>query len=350
MLISSDNIMFFIFILEVIIVIILLIVILVSKALIGYSNRNAARLYKKLSEQLASSLAHGTPFNPKFNKYSYYSLTTLLAVVESFDHRFKGGEWHELKNEISRKYLINKARSWSKSLFWVKRNFSARVFAITSYPEDETTVIKLMDDKVFLVSSIASIVAVKIELRDGIYKILKKMTASNGYSYYLFRDLLLTGSEKILLWIEEFAVQDESPAFHIACLDILEDSYLPLSKLSLEKDFYSNNPKIRLAACKIYSNNPQHDSPQKLIEASKDSDITIRAEAIQALSQFYSPKTIAALEKCLLDEDLHVRIQAALTLSKLGEEGIQTLKTQNPTTNVNAYEAAQYALQFNEGL
>ncbi len=347
---NSGNMMFIFFILEVIVVTILLLIILVGKAFFTIRYKYSSRQYKQLSEELTSCLVHNTPFNQQFRLKNFHSLTTLLSVLEAFSHRFKGGYWHELKNEVSRKHLIVKARKWSKSRSWVKRNFSARVFALTSYSEDEAIVLKLMDDKVFLVSSIASIVAVQNELKDGVYKILQQRSKKKDYGYYFFRDLLLTGSENVLLWIEEFATLDKAPSFHIACLDVLEHSYLSLSQLSLDKDFYSENAKLRLAACRIYAHNPQDDSHQKLIEALSDSDCDIRAEAAKGLSQFYSPETIAPLEKSLSDNDLHVRIQAALSLEKFGEIGINTLKAQNQSTNANAYEAAQYALQFSEGL
>lgn len=347
---SFENMMFIFFFIEIIIVIILLSVIVIGKALFNLGNRYSSRLYQKLSRELANSLAHNTPFNYQLPFKTFYHLTTLLSVLETFSHRFKGGEWDELKNEISRRNLIETARKWSKSHLWIRRNYSARVFALTSYTEDEPTILHLMDDKIFLVRSIASIAAVNNEQKDGIYKILKEMSEGKSYSYYFYRDILLAASEKVLLWVEEFAALEKPVSFRLACLDVLEQSYLPLSQLSLDKDFSSDNPNLRLAACKIYANNPQKDSHEKLIEALNDENVDIRSEAVKGLSQFYSPETIKALENTLKDNHLHVRVQAGLTLAQLGEKGINALKAQNKSVNTNAYEAAQYALQFNEGL
>lgn len=347
---NAENTLFYIFGGEVLIVTTLLAVILIGKFLTFFSAKHRKRVETKLSKLLSKAIIEGTSLGFKFKFYDFHHLSILLSVCENFDHRIKGREWEELKNDISRRFLINKARRWSRSSQWIKRNFSARVFALTPFLEDEQDLLKLMDDKVFLVRGSASIGAVKREIKESVHKVLEHMSGESGYSYYFYKDLLLEGSLQIQLFVEEFASKKKSLSFHIACLDVLKDTYMPLEKFSLEKDFESESKALRLAAIKVYSNNPQANSYEVLKKALIDPDPAIRTEAVQGLAAFYGMETAKDVSPLLSDEDLHVRVQSAITLNKLGKEGRKILHAQDPNANIESYEAAQYALQFTEGI
>ena len=214
-----------------------------------------------MSNQIIDSIVNGKSFVLPFKVYTLNDLSLLLTVVENFDCKFKGEKWESIKREIYEKFLVKKAVAFEKSRNWVKRNFAARCFSLCPSGDNLASIFHLMDDPVFLVRGVVSNTVVKMESKEGVYKILEKMSSEQGYSYWYYRDILLSSSNRVFEWIEEYSLENSQTSLHLACLDVLEHPYFHLKKLNLEKDIYSSNPEIHLAALKILSNSPLCNSP-----------------------------------------------------------------------------------------
>ena len=115
----------------------------------------------------------------------------------------------------------------------------------------------------------------------------------------------------------------------------------------LREDLSSPNPQIRTAAVKVFARNPQPDSAQVLLQCLDDPNAEIRSLAILGMEYFASEATLKKLDQALSDPSWTVRSQAAQSLKRMGKLGRNILENQNSKTNKHAYEAAQYALQFN---
>lgn len=299
-----------------------------------------------ISSQIVDSIINQKSFVLPFKFHTINNLSLLLDVLENFDCKFKGGKWEPLKREIYEKFLLKKARAFAKSRDWVKRNFAARCFSLCPSQDNLSLILLLMDDPVFLVRGVVSNTVVKMESKEGIFKILEKMSAEQGYSYWYYRDILLSSSNRVFEWIEEYSLDNSKTSFHLACLDVLEHPYFHLKKLNLEKEIRSSNPEIHLAALKILSHNPQVEAFKYISDDLEDNNLEIQTEAIKALEYCCYPDYLKKLENKLKDPSWTVRLNSAMTLLKNGEKGTKILSNQKLTANTNAYEVSQFALKY----
>lgn len=343
---NINNIALNILMFEILVLIILIGLLIVRKITFTFQKKQEAIQRQFISEwiidvlQTRKSLADVKKLKP----YANHEL--LLSEMEIFDRRYKGDQWDSLKNEVSRLYLMPKARKCYRSIFWINRNFSARCFALTPFSQDETKILKLLDDSVFLVRSLAVVATIKLELKEGILKILRLMGQEQGYSRYFYKDMLLNnGSFKVFNWIKEFANFEKDPQIHFSCLDVLADKSINISEDFLYRDLDSNDKTLQLAALKVFANNPQINSAKILLKYMNDKDPHLRAQAALGLQYILTKEALEKLEKALCDKSWMVRQQAGWSLKKMGKVGLDILKRQTET-NKEAYESAQYALKF----
>ena len=277
----------------------------------------------------------------------YAGTDILLYQVESFDRRFTGGDWEEVKSTILRHLLLPKARRLYKKLSWIKRNFAARCFALEPFPIDEKKILTLNEDPVFLVRAIAASAVIKLSIEKGVFKIIEYMSRQQGYSHYFYQDLIVNeGKAPVFDLIEQIANSNKDPAIQEACLNVLAGKSSRIDKPFLFEDLNSENESVRLGAVKVFAHNLQVESPQVLLKSMDDKNPQIRAQAAMGLSHFLSEETLEKLERALSDAEWIVRLQAALSLKKMGKLGMTILNKQTPEVSQKAYDTAQYALQF----
>lgn len=296
-----------------------------------------AHIRTKISDQIASYLENQRPFVPS---PIFSHPLQLLSVLESYNRRIQGEEWESLKKEIAAKYLLKLARGSAKSLFWKKRSFAARVFALAPLPEDEALILRLLVDPVFLVNSLASLAAISLNSKKGIELTLHHMAEKTGYASCYYRDALLQGSTQTFAYMVEIA--PKSPEIHLACLEVFSGKTVTCPIPFLEADLRSKDPKIVLAALKVLVRNPLKNSKAIFWEALEPGvhPEEIRVQAAAGLKLFIDPDVLQKLEETLDDPSWKVRLQAALSLTEMGEPGMAILQKQKEK------EAAYYALDF----
>jgi len=335
-----------ILVLEVITVIVLLVSLTLRKIWEYFNDRWEERSREKLVETLTRCLLENKVIKSCKRMRSFQALSLLLSVLEEFERKFSGKNWNKLKASIFSSCLAGRARKYASSRFWKKRNFSARCFALSPFLRDMEIILKLMDDPVFIVRGIVATAAVTHENKEGIYKIIKQMSRSNGYAYHFYRDLLIKGSQRVFQWIEEFAAIETDTDFHLACLDVFEAVYFRLTKLDIKKDLNSKDERVHLAALNLLLHNPQPYSMKVISHEMSDQNSHFRSEATMGLEHFLTSKSLRRLRGALKDSDTKVRMSAAATLKKSGDKGLRILRDQNPRMDKKAYEAAQFALKF----
>ncbi len=264
----------------------------------------------------------------------------VLEVIEAFSRRFEGGDWVALRNAVSDALLLPKARDWALSPFWLRKNFSARVFALHAEKEDEKKILNLMNDRRFLIRSPASLAAIRLESNAGIERILYAISTEVGFAKFFYRDALLQGSKKVAEIIVELAA---NPLLHQAALDILGGKSWGGAIPFLKEDLGSDNPEIRLLALRVLIRNILPDSFPFFEKGAKDPDSKVRATAMEGLNLFPEEESVNLLVAGLSDPSWEVRVEAGKGLKKRGERGIEILRKQ---TSPIAKEAAQFALEF----
>lgn len=244
-----------------------------------------------------------------------YTKKLLLEVLETFNHRFTGEEWDLLKNALSEKYLLPVARKWSRKSSWIKRNFAARAFALSPLKEDQHLINFMIDDESFLVSSIASLAAIKLESVSGIKKMLAKMTQTEGYYHYLYADILSQGSSRVFDLI--FKICQKKDHLYLACLDVLSRQTAQASLKFLSSDLKSKDLELKTAALKVAVRNPQEQWLDVFCHEISSSDVEIRQLAAQGLANYQNSKSYKALKAGLEDESWQVKIASARGLKIL---------------------------------
>jgi HEAT repeat protein len=304
-----------------------------------------SKTQKKLSLFLMRCITHPQKSPPEALPLRLRSFKNLLLILESFDHRLKGESWEILKFKIAALFLLDRAKKMVFSPFWTRRQLAARAFALAPQNKYESSILKLLDDKKFLVRANAAKACFFLASEKTIYALLKKMSLSLGYERSFYRDLFLQKNRKAILILETIVKEEKDFSTHCAALDILstQASFLPLS--TLKKDLRSNKLQIRLLALKTLGSNPQAGVEKILLRILKKKDPQERAEALWGLRNFPTPTTLRALTHALHEDLWSTRYPAAKALKSMGSVGIKILQNQS-VQDKKSYETSRYVLQF----
>lgn len=343
------NIALFLLYFEIILIAVIFVLFILFRISENLSEKRRTNNVRNLLLTIPISLISNTRVDlKKIMSEKLVSINDLLLVMESLDKRISSPELDDLKQEVSHNYLLGQARKLATSSSWENRNFAARCFALFPLLEDKSTILNLIDDPVFLVHSIAAAAAVKLELKEGFLKIIKRMSLDAGYSRCAYQDILTKGSVKSFLWIEEFAATEKDPLVRRACLELLASRQVIFTHPFLHEAINSTDPLIRLAAAKLFAHNLQKDSEDILYRLMDDKSEEIRAQAAYGLGFFKTRKNIDRLLLALNEDSWRIRKQAAESLKGMGKEGLDALNNYNPSTNKKGYETIQYVLEFSE--
>ncbi len=274
------------------------------------SEKRTRRLKANISQYIADYLE-----KKEERSKSFLSPHLLLETLEQYDRRIEGDEWGIVKNELADKYLLPVARNWFRSWFWVRRNFAARVFALAPLFRDEFLILVLVDDRSFLVRSIASAACIKLESRKGVLKTLENMNREPGYGRYFYLDLLSQGSDQIFRWVAE--IGEAIPELCVVSLEVfsLKTARVPIP--FLQTSLKNSNPQIRIAALKVAIRNPQYGSVELFIECLDDPDEKIRVLGAKGLGNYSDQKSYLGLVKGGEDSSWVVRLECARSLKNL---------------------------------
>lgn len=344
---SLENLILVLFVIEIFVISLFLIAVPLNRLYLFLKNRYIVSSKEKISKIIMDCLQKKEPFSIHLGLEKFKGQKVLLLVLEEFNKKFDWDDWIKLRDSITKNYLLPKARKLANSWFWINRNFAARTFVLTPLQHDKKIILKLVNDPVFLVRSIAAIAAAHLNDKECIREIIQKKSQAKGYAHFFYRDILLTTSQQGFVWITELAEEEKDPSFHLGCLQLLFNKSIIAIPNYLKNDIQSPNSEIRLAAVKILVNNPQADTSHLLAELLKDPVPEIRSEAASGLQYFPNPEIFMKLEESLNDPVWIVRLNVALTLKKMGPKGLEILRNQSKQKSNNGYEVSQAVINFN---
>lgn len=299
---------------EILVLIFVLVFILIKRISYFFSSRNEEKRKQKLSAIVSACFLK----NEKCELIEkVYTSQLLLSVLESFNHRFNGEQWDLLKEGLSKKFLLPKARGWIKKGSWLKRNFAARVFALSPLKQDESLIVSMINDDSFLVASIAATAAIKLESIPGIKKILDKMAKKQGYYHYFYADILSQGSNTVFDIVADMGTQYNH--LHLVCLEVLamQTAQAPLAFLT--KDLKSKDTNLKLAALKVAIRNPQKQWLDIFCQDLEDDNEHVRELAALGLGNYHKTQSYQALKEGLNDPSSQVKLASAKSLKALGK-------------------------------
>ncbi len=339
---SIYHILNLIFYAEILLLLLIFILIVIIHVVSPVLEKKNTKIKQRFSEIIIDYITTKKPFS-KEKKFASHP-EFLLQIMEDFNHRLNGENWEPLKLAIATHYLLPRARKFAKSIFWPKRNIAARCFSLAPLLEDEKQILLLVDDSKFLVRSRASVAAVQLESENGIFKSVEHMSLEYDYAYYYYSDILSQGSTKVLIFISQIPTTNENPKIHLACLSILGSKTMPFPLPFLQKDLQAKNLQIRLSALKVLLKNPQKNTSEIFLHCMNDPNEDIRSIGAMGLAQNESKDCIETLTNALKDPSWKVRLAAARSLKQMGQ--MDVLMQQKKENHKDAYEAAQYGMQF----
>lgn len=305
-----------------------------------YFDRKIIHKKEELSNYYLSLIESKKAFNPLEHPKCKRLKKAMLQVLEEFNYRIAGEPWCSIRNSIVDSLLLDQARRYSKSHFWIYRNFAARVFYLHAQPQDEAIVLKLMNDKKFLVRCAASFAAVFMESQKGIMKIFESILNEPGYSQFIYRDALVRGSEKVFGYIIEIA---QNPKYHNAALEILGSRSWGKNIPFLQNDLSSKDPLTRHLSLKVLIRNPLENNCDYFSRGAQEADPRTRALSMEGYGIFCTNQSYEVLEKGLNDPDWEVRLAAGKALKRAGDAGVSILNQQKEGP---ALEVSKYVLTF----
>ncbi len=292
-----------------------------------------------------STKQSGIKLGLTYRIFILFFLHAALKIMKKYKETNRSDEIQTFYNEILSKYFLPKARKQAFSFIVRNRNFSATCFSLLPLEKDLSVIQKLVNDKHFLVRSMATMAAIQLQNKEAVYTVLKsfnklRLYENRIYSYKLLQFPKITG------WIAEIASTDPDRDIHVSCLYCLSKEKINAPIPFLEKDLLSADKEIKALALEILMHNPQEKYKEFLYEFLGDPDENIRKIAIQAMLPLEGNKIMEALRNKLEDESWNVRLQAGIILKKKGTQGLEILRRQKENINSRGYEVAEYVAQF----
>jgi hypothetical protein len=332
---------------EVFVLLILLFFLMGSRIVKIMSKKKIGEENHLISNALINCIVGSTNLETTIELLKNRSVNTLLNQLEMFNHRFIGNDWVFIKKGIAKIILLKSARKMVSSSNWLKRSFAARSFALVPLFEDKSSMISLISDPDFNVRSFAIEAVLSLGTKDGIYKIIQQMSLSGRYEYCFYCDLLAQHCTiRDFKIIQAIAAQPTNDKMHLACLDVLAATTMPLSYTNLWKDLESKNKDIRLKAIQIFANYPQKNGLIYLQKFLNDLNEKMRLEAVKGLRHYPSDEVFVELNRSLDDSSWNVRFQAARVLKELGPKGITILQKKHHDGSKRGQDVAGYVLNF----
>ena len=277
--------------------------------------------------------------DPDIEELEKISLThmQLLRVIEDFDKNFALTQWDNTKKLIIDTLLRKKARKYTRSRFWKRKNFASRTFALSPTDDDIDQIYHLLTFQNFMVQSGAITASIKLGQAPLIHEMIRILPKCTKYMKHFIRDSIDTQNQDIYKIVLEAT---KNPELHPYCLDILSGKTLGLPMGFIEKDLNSANEDIQLLALKIFAFNPAPNILPKLLEFTHHSSSKLQTQAIRALRFYISKEIVFRLKEIFeTSNDKKIQVEAGITLKALGET--QYLQTQESHKNL-----ADYVLQF----
>lgn len=274
----------------------------------------------------------------------------LLKTMNTIETKITDRSWDELKDGLIKTYLLKQAKKWALSRFWTKRFLSAQCFLLNPSLAKREELSTLLNDSKLLIRIIAARAIAGLNDRDLFEQVIFRLSKEGKLARFTYRDFLIKVDEKKFEWILEILRRDINIEISAVCLDLLSTRTTKNVFAAILPFIYGSDRECRLLAVKILKNIPSGEAFDILFHCLKDEDWEIRAEALKTLApnRQLIQKGIEKIENLLHDPVWLVRLQAALALKKLGNQGFQILSRINPEKEPEAYEISRYVFALPE--
>ncbi len=285
-------------------------------------------------------------FSPEAAKQLQKSIQQVLFVLTAFEKKHSGSDYIGAFNaQLSNLVLKPAARKWFDSWRWLERYSAARCYTYGFDAEDEKKLLHLINDKSLLVSINAATVAVNYSNPTLINEMITVYSEARRIRQSSFAEIIANGHPDIASIIVERLQKESNLYVKLFCYRLL--CRLPVSEVvaCVETDIKIDAVDLKIAVLEYLVHCGEKANKELIYPLANDANWQVRAAVAKALGRVDDKKKCISLLAILLsDSEWWVRINAANSLSQLGESGIEILKNQSPTRDKFAYEIAQVVL------
>lgn len=271
-----------------------------------------------------------------------------LELISKLDKRKDLLYWENIRNQLIHKVLTPRAQKMASSKHWLDRYYAVISFQYNLDKKNQSYLIPLIKDKIFLVSLNAAKVAIHAPNKEAINTIIDTYAKGRKMQQATFSEILAkneTNSEIIPLVIERLE-HEKDPYVKTFCYRLLER--LPDNQTlspTYEEDVKSENRDLKITTLEYLSFYPNQNTVPLIRQALDDPSWEVRAVAAKLLGKLQDRQSIPEIAEMLNDQEWWVRGNAATALHNMGEEGIAVLKAQSSDVDPLAYETSQYVLK-----
>jgi len=270
-------------------------------------------------------------------------ISFLVPLVINIDKENQDDHWKKMRKSLFINILFPKAKKLAYAKRWTKKIQAIACFFHFPDTSNEKEILHLLQDSTPVIKYSAAYCAAKLGSPTAVNAIINEMNC-NRFLRFSFRESLLKGDFKSFSFIEKRLETDKDPWIRVSCLEVLSYNMNSHIVELARRDLYASHKNLRIAAIRAIGRYSHPISISLLIPLLKDTAWEVRSVSARSLGYLKAKEALNELSLSLRDKNWWVRINSALALKRLGEDGIQVLKQQSPEKDRFAYETAQYAL------
>lgn len=300
-------------------------------------------------EQINAYLSKLVTFKENFNwrefPGKYRNLEYLLASIHHLDSSVKDPAWPKIRQDLVQAVVLPLARDAANSNSWEMRFLAVQAMEHYSEPEDEKLLVKLVNDKIPLVSINAITPALKFGSEHSVNDVITQMAKERPITQSIYLKVLEGAPVNLKGVVENRLETSKDPYIRATCYRILTKfATSQVKQADVLSDMKSNNVELKIAAAKYFAHAEKENSISALTELLQSDLWQVRTVTLNILGSLKSTSVIETLSHYLKDSNWWVRLSAAQSLKGLGEPGKAVLKAQDAKEDKFAFDVANHVL------
>jgi hypothetical protein len=271
-------------------------------------------------------------------------------IIRSFfrwdDMRKKDSGWQKHKKDLMRTQVLPSAVKYGQARNWGRRFLLVQCLLYYVDATYEKLVIKLVNDRVPVISINAVKVAINVDTVPVLEALVERINKVTDHFQILYIAQLSVTSA-LLSVIKTKLSNHEDTRLCRTCYRILKK--IGPTDLFFEeaaRDVQSKDLELKLSAIRILEKTHKEKATPILIQLLSDENWLVRNIAVQSMSHLEKEAILQPLGNALNDEAWWVRVNAAKVLANLGEEGLALLASYQGERGDEKFQEPSYFMKI----
>lgn len=344
---------------QLVIIILLILVFLLTRLIMLLKSKHRQKVIDKICKILTEINTDANVLTNKVVQYlNKYIFEFIICLDNSKLDTSNINNWQAAKKILNKEVLWKQAKILSNSSRWFNRYLATRCYELAENTAEQEIIIKLVHDKTVLIMLNSALLIINNATAKSINALIDAFSNERRLLQTTLVNILKGQSVKddkgIVVIINKRLQNELDPYVRMFCYRILSTlkASEQINYCVPENDLINTNVDLKIAALKYLAHSNYNKNKSILLSYLKDTNNDVRAAVIKALRRKKDLSLFSIFESMLKDPSWWVRINSAIALTELGEDGIIALKSQSIEKDKFAYETAQAALKIykkNEG-